>query len=541
MAVFGNADDNPWAQAESTTVPPPQSGASPAPAGPGSSLHNPILVPDQDTDPSDLPPAYAPHAYTQTAQDEARDQAEIEELAASVSSTGMENKTQLLLLVFIHGFKGSSDTTFEGFPERLTHILQETYSGLHVQSVVYPTYDTRGSLAAAVESFVDWLTQQTLALESKPDIDPESGKIRKSGRGGGLGSVKIVLAGHSMGGLVAVDAALSIAANSLAGTSGTAPSSPTEQKAADAERLWPRILAVLAYDTPYFGVHPGVFKHGINKYAGYLQTAQNLGTFLAPMGVGLAARWNSERQSQQQTGSQSQSPQASSSPGVGSSRSTSAPPPTSGSNSNSAVPNRATNNWRTALFATGAVAIASGAAASAAYFNKDKINQGYSWVSDHLAFVSNLWDEQALRQRLDSLIAQPQILFHCFYTRISPAPAPSLPFAAPASNIAGASQDKDRTFIILPPLSTDSANYFTPNDNKIAQDEVTAHITMFNHVQNTSFFTLVHSSLNLIASALDNESKFGNQSRSQRDSKQVPTGQNGLRSDDPGLQRPPQE
>lgn len=408
----------------------------------------------------------------------------------------MESRDQLLLLVFIHGFKGSSETTFEDFPSRLAYNLQETYPGLHVKSLVYPTYDTRGSLAAAVESFVEWLTEQTVTLESKPEMDPKTGDIvPNSGKGGGMGSVKIVLAGHSMGGLVAVDAALAIAQSSAEQQARTPNDRQSHLK------LWPRVVGVLAYDTPYYGVHPGVFKHGINKYAGYLQTAQSIGTFLAPMGVGLAARWNSERQSQAQSSSSTSSSNGNSTRDAGRSN-------------EPAASARATSNWRTALMATGAVALASGAAASAAYFNKDKLNGAYGWVTDHLAFVSNLWDDNALRLRLDRLVDQPQILFHCYYTRL---PASSRA-ANPPSQQTQTQVARDRTFIILPPRSARAAGSFTAMDNSSAADEVEAHISMFSAKHNPGYFELGLKTSGLIAVCLDNESRFGDQRQAQQQS-----------------------
>ncbi|CDW98925.1 hypothetical protein, partial [Sporisorium scitamineum] len=442
---------NPWAS---------QASASTAPrAQPGSSLSNAIVVDDPPEEPASAPNQ---QGFSQSAHPPP---------STGVRSTGMEGRNQLLLLVFIHGFKGSSETTFEDFPSRLTYNLQETYPGLHVKSLVYPTYDTRGSLAAAVESFVEWLTEQTVTLESKPEIEPTTGDIVADfGKGGGMGSVKIVLAGHSMGGLVAVDAALAIAQSSADQQANT----PLEER--NSLKLWPRVVGVLAYDTPYYGVHPGVFKHGINKYAGYLQTAQGIGTFLAPMGVGLAARWNSERQQ-----SQSQARSASSNSSTAPSR-----PSSNNSNNDPAASARATSNWRTALMATGAVALASGAAASAAYFNKDKLNGAYGWVTDHLAFVSNLWDDNALRLRLDRLVDQPQILFHCYYTRL-----PSTSRAAnPNLNNGAPTPPRDRTFIILPPRSARCAGSFTPMDNTKACDEVDAHISMFSAKNNPRYFEL---------------------------------------------------
>lgn len=46
----------------------------------------------------------------------------------------------LLLIVFIHGFKGT-DETFGGFPERLQHVLTETISHVSVECTVFPAYE----------------------------------------------------------------------------------------------------------------------------------------------------------------------------------------------------------------------------------------------------------------------------------------------------------------------------------------------------------------------------------------------------------------
>lgn len=478
---------NPWATDLPTTS---SNTPTPPPSQPGSSTYNAIVV---DDPPDELPPPYSvpssDHGFSQSSSESTMP------ASADLPCTGMQGRDQLLLLVFIHGFKGSSDTTFEDFPSRLTYNLQETYPGLHVKSLVYPTYDTRGSLAAAVESFVDWLIEQTVTLESKPEIHPTTGNIvPNSGKGGGMGSVKIVLAGHSMGGLVAVDAALAIAQSSANQHANLASDTRSSLK------LWPRVVGVLAYDTPYYGVHPGVFKNGINKYAGYLQTAQTIGTFFAPMGVGLAARWNSERQSQAQSHTQANNNNATA--GATAARS-------AGSTNDPAASSKAKSNWRTALMATGAVALASGAAASAAYLNKDKLNGAYGWVTDHLAFVSNLWDDNALRLRLDKLVEQPQILFHCYYTR--------LPAAWRAANTQDTAP-RDRTFIILPPRSARCARSFTPMDNTKAADEVDAHISMFSAKNNPTYFDLGLKTSALIAVCLDNESRFGDQVHAQNES-----------------------
>jgi hypothetical protein len=60
-----------------------------------------------------------------------------------------------LLLVFIHGFKGS-DTTFRGFPQDLQAVLSHSLSHLRVLHAVYPSFETRGDLGLCVANFKEW-------------------------------------------------------------------------------------------------------------------------------------------------------------------------------------------------------------------------------------------------------------------------------------------------------------------------------------------------------------------------------------------------
>jgi hypothetical protein len=112
-----------------------------------------------------------------------------------------------LLLCFIHGFKGDEETFFQ-FPEvrhfhqvsyekqlltdtiqDLKNAVSEKNSELDVQTRVYPKYETRGDLAACVETFREWLQDQVTDLErnvATPSaiLDP---------------SVSVILVAHSMG------------------------------------------------------------------------------------------------------------------------------------------------------------------------------------------------------------------------------------------------------------------------------------------------------------------------------------------------------
>ncbi|THH05910.1 hypothetical protein EW146_g9773, partial [Bondarzewia mesenterica] len=147
--------------------------------------------------------------------------------------------SDIILIIFIHGFKGT-DTTFESFPSRLQHVLSETIENAKFECIVFPAYETKGDLVSphihpmllnaslnisskkkeAVERFADWLT--TLTVEKEVTY------------GVGAGNAKIVLCGHSMGGLLAADSLLEFI--------NTRPDTRAP--------LWPNIIACLAFDTP---------------------------------------------------------------------------------------------------------------------------------------------------------------------------------------------------------------------------------------------------------------------------------------------------
>jgi hypothetical protein len=63
-----------------------------------------------------------------------------------------------------------------------------------------------------------------------------------------------------------------------------------------------------------------------------------------------------------------------------------------------------------------------GAVAGTAYYRRDDIGSGYGWATDHMKYVRNLWDEDALQKRLQDLIdAQGQlgVVFRTYVQRIS--------------------------------------------------------------------------------------------------------------------------
>ncbi|KAJ6598882.1 hypothetical protein DFH09DRAFT_1129462 [Mycena vulgaris] len=340
--------------------------------------------------------------------------------------------SDLLIVVFIHGFKGT-DETFAAFPERLRHILSETISNASVECVVFPAYETKGDLVEAVVKFSDWLT--TLTVE------------REVASGGGAGKAKIVLCGHSMGGLLAADTLQEFVKGR-----------PDAQAP-----LWPKIIGCIAFDTPYLGLHPGVFKNSATKAVEYAQTARAVGGSLFGALAGLGAN-------------KAANPAAPTRP--------------------SPAPAAAASGWGkwagTATYAVGGALLA-GAAAGATYYKRDGLGLGIGWFNDHMKYVGHLWDADALNRRVDFLVnveAQEGVVFRNFYTYLPPTPL---------------LHDSVRTFIVLPKKKSAAEPYFVLARNGLAADELEAHTGMFSGKTNDGYYDLGLQTAQLIRDALINE------------------------------------
>ena len=102
-------------------------------------------------------------------------------------------------------------------------------------------------------------------------------------------SVHTILIGHSMGGIVAADTLLQITSDlpissSSPSTSQTLPTSPPQTNSF----MFPYISGVLAFDTPYLGISPGVVAHGAE---GHYNTASEALTTLSGLTGGF---WGSK-------------------------------------------------------------------------------------------------------------------------------------------------------------------------------------------------------------------------------------------------------
>ncbi|KAI0638016.1 hypothetical protein C8Q77DRAFT_1088902 [Trametes polyzona] len=346
-------------------------------------------------------------------------------------ATGQQTATDLVLIVFIHGFKGT-DSTFGQFPERLQHILAEGLDNTTVESIVFPAYETKGELNAAVTRFADWLTDLTVRREVA------------NGIGGGAGKANIVLCGHSMGGLLATDALIEFV--------HTRP-----DKLAP---LWPNIVACIAFDTPYLGLHPFVFKNSATQAANYVRSATSVLSGFKGWGAKTTTTTTTASASAAATGAQT------------------------------TTTTSVWSKWAPAAYAVGGALLA-GAAAGTAYYKRDDIGVGYTWVTDHMRYVGNLWNQAELEERLQKLLeieSRMGVLFHTFYTYLPPSP-PANPSA--------------RTFAVLPKPNTPLGAHFVANRNTLASDEIQAHTGMFDSKSNDGYYELGLSTAKLIRVAVE--------------------------------------
>ncbi|KAI0251326.1 hypothetical protein BJV78DRAFT_1212497 [Lactifluus subvellereus] len=354
---------------------------------------------------------------------------------SSSQPTPQQSSPNILLIVFIHGFKGD-DTTFGNFPSRLQHILSETVQDTIIESIVFPAYQTKGDLDKAVECFADWLTTLTVQKEVA------------HGAGGGAGCAKIVLCGHSMGGLLVADSTYAFV--------HTRPDTSAP--------LWPNIIACLAFDTPYLGLHPHVFKNSATKVAGYVQNVQK----------GASGLWSAFSQPVRE-------PAAAVAQSKGLLPAPAQPPAPS--------PGR-WGSWTPAAYAIGGALIA-GAAAGTAYYHRAELEGSYGALMEHMQYVGALWDKDALAERVRHLVkgeTMHGVIFRTFYTYLPPAlPAHPSP----------------RMFCLLPESSEDAFQHFVPARNTLAEDEVRAHVSMFEPGKNDGYYQLGLETAAVIRRALE--------------------------------------
>lgn len=283
-------------------------------------------------------------------------------------------------------------------------------------------------------------------------------------------SVRTILVGHSMGGIVAAETLLSIIDEqpipSLQNSALHSESTFQDSSAL----MFPYIQAILAFDTPYLGIAPGVVAHGAEKHWNTANSAYSAYSNLAgAFGWGKGAEVGT------------QAPIDSSRLLKGTQKSAQA---VSDTNADAASVPLWQKYGRVALFAGAAGAVAAGGAA--AYLKREQISEGFSWATSHLEFVGSLARPEEMKKRLSSiaeLAAKHDIGFIDIYTTLGHAVD-----SQEKSSWTGKVSGRDRTFCNLP--KGDLRQYFVPAVNDKSTAETWAHTSMFDPKQNPGYYIM---------------------------------------------------
>lgn len=396
---------------------------------------------------------------------------------------------RLILMNVTNLIEQGDDNTFSTFPQHLADQLAILIPHVNVVPRLFPAFETRGELPNAVAAFRDWLQNVVIDLEVEagtpsPTVAP---------------SVHVVLCGHSMGGIVAADALLSIAGDTAVGVGGSDSHSSDDTT----DLLFPDILGVLAFDTPYLGIAPSVLAHGAeDKY----RTASTVYSGMQSMGV-FGTGTNATKGATAATNA---------SAAALSNKAPLALPP---------VPDIAGGtSWqkwgKMALYAGAAAAVAAGSAA--AYKNREAITEGVSWATSHLEFVGCLMRPEDLRKRVAKIeglstsqemtkfegskdprmqmMAQQQeknekkdplgrVGWMCLYTKLGKAALKAQGSDVNYTGTLMGTGKSGRTFCNLP--KGGGICHWKEEVNDFVKDEVSAHMEMFNPAQNPGYEALV--------------------------------------------------
>ena len=306
-------------------------------------------------------------------------------------------------------------------------------------------------------------------------------------------SVRVILLGHSMGGIVAADTTIAILnedkiSSKVSSARNSVKSRPSSSSSSLNTFMFPFIQGVLAFDTPYLGISPGVVAHGAEQHYNTASSAYSAASEVA----GLFG-WGSGASSPKKP--QSPSPKALL---IGPGAAKDAMAATAASADAAATP--AWQRWgKYAMFAGAAGAVAAGGAA--AYVKRDAITESWSWVGSHLEFVGCLLRGEELKSRMSQMSKLKQekgIGFTDLYTVLGKRQEkPGKVVAGGFVEVGGIAQGDKRTFCNIP-ASKDWKPFFYGMTNSKAKDETIAHMSMFAPRENPNYYAMRERAKNLI-------------------------------------------
>ena len=183
--------------------------------------------------------------------------------------------------------------------------------------------------------------------------------------------------------------------------------------------FFPHIQAIIAFDTPYLGISPGVLAHGAEEHFNQATTA-----YKAFDTASQVFGWNSPR-------------------------SGSPAPIADAANKGLPAPNgTSSGGWskwgKYAAFGGAAAAIAG--AAGAAYLSRNQITQGLAWAESHLEFIGALARGAELQKRVEDIVELTKshgVGFADYYSALGEK-------VTSQTKYAGAVLGADRTFCVTP-------------------------------------------------------------------------------------------
>ncbi|KAK0637476.1 hypothetical protein B0T17DRAFT_485446 [Bombardia bombarda] len=389
---------------------------------------------------------------------------------------------RILLLCFIHGFKGG-DNTFHEFPRHLEETVRNNLPDDTVASVVYPKYETKGELEQSTSALLEWLRERVMDLRKEhlnkvwPPNDREVG---------------VILVAHSMGGFVASDTLFRI----------------LDEHRHNSERsgkdIFPLIQGILAFDTPYNGLARSMFVYGAFSNYQKVSNVFNVMTALsaaAPAGLARLAA------------------------STASSTSSSASRRAASSLATSRASNPAWKKaWQSVAVRTGTVGViaAGGVAAymhrreildsvrsmaglkkehvvqgyqsgvdalgqGLAYINQGNVGESFAWLSDHFTFVGALLKQKELSRRLERLAALKGVGVRDMYVSLGENGYWSGGYFVP-----------ERTFCAVPGKGEEGAGLFSRHVVGEATDEIVAHLNMFRADRNKDYERMTNEAARLV-------------------------------------------
>ena len=265
-------------------------------------------------------------------------------------------------------------------------------------------------------------------------------------------------------------------------------SRPSPSQPDDSSFIFPYIQGILAFDTPYLGISPGVVAHGAEQHYKNASTAYTaISEVAGVLGYGSSSNnKNTPKSPQQQQANQKMLTQGADAMSASM---------TNATGDGTAVP--AWQKWgKYAMFAGAAGAVAAGGAA--AYLKRDTITEGWSFIGSHLEFVGCLAKGEELKSRLERIVElnkERGIGFADLITVLGKgAPRQNKPGTQLAGGFVeiGAVEGiapNDRTFCTIP-KSEKNRKYFEKAKNDKASDEMQAHMNMFGASGNSGYFAL---------------------------------------------------